>query len=132
MTPDQLQEFKTILKKAESRLVRTLVEDREDMWRDPLLGREAAPGDVGHRAGSLQEIREALARIENDVFGVCTGCGKAVGSQRLTAMPWAPVCIGCEENVRAVDAGSLSFTSARTQRASGTGLSEVKGAQSKK
>ncbi len=118
MTPEQLQEFKTILKKAESRSVRTLVEDREDMWREPLLGGEAASADLGHRAGSLREIREALARIENGVFGVCTGCGKAVGLQRLTAMPWTPLCIGCEENAKAVDA-------------SGNGLFEAKDPRSK-
>ena len=75
MTPEQLQEFKAILERAESLSVRALLEDREDMWREPRAGvsdessttggQGVAPGDLGHRAGPLREIREALARISH-------------------------------------------------------------------
>ena len=97
MTPEQTQEFKTNLQRAESLSVRVLLEDREDMWREPRSEAGAASG-VAHPTGSLAEIREALLRIENGVFGVCTSCGKAVDLERLRAMPWTPLCAGCEES----------------------------------
>lgn len=37
----------------------------------------------------LEEIDEALARIENRTFGICMGTGKRIGLARLRARPWA-------------------------------------------
>lgn len=41
----------------------------------------------------LQEINEALERIENGTFGICMGTGQAIGVARLRARPWAKYCI---------------------------------------
>ena len=41
----------------------------------------------------LDEIDEALQRIENKTFGVCLGTGKSIGKARLKARPWAKFCI---------------------------------------
>ena len=45
----------------------------------------------------LLQIEEALRRIDRGEFGSCTSCTKAIGEQRLHAIPWARYCIDCQE-----------------------------------
>jgi DnaK suppressor protein len=45
----------------------------------------------------LRRIDEALARIENNTYGVCVECEKKVQPARLDAVPWARHCIQCQE-----------------------------------
>ena len=44
----------------------------------------------------LAAISEALARIEQGNFGVCVSCGALIAPERLTALPWASLCIDCK------------------------------------
>lgn len=49
-------------------------------------------------AEARQEIaamRAAIRRIDEGTFGVCTGCGEAIGEARLHALPFATQCIDC-------------------------------------
>ena len=41
----------------------------------------------------LIEVREALQRIENDTYGMCTDCGQQIDSDRLNAIPWTLYCL---------------------------------------
>jgi RNA polymerase-binding protein DksA len=41
----------------------------------------------------LQEIDEALHRINEGTYGLCLGTGKPIGLPRLRARPWAKYCI---------------------------------------
>lgn len=43
--------------------------------------------------GLLKEIDDALARIENNTYGVCEEMGKPIGVERLRHTPWARFCI---------------------------------------
>ena len=45
----------------------------------------------------LMSIDEAFARIRNETYAVCTNCGATIGEKRLTAVPWTPFCIDCQE-----------------------------------
>ena len=45
----------------------------------------------------LKKIDEALNRLSEDDFGMCRTCGKAIGEKRLNAIPWALLCIQCQE-----------------------------------
>jgi RNA polymerase-binding protein DksA len=40
----------------------------------------------------LQEIDEALERIERGTYGICLATGKAISKARLRAHPWAKYC----------------------------------------
>lgn len=44
---------------------------------------------------SLAAVDEALERIANGSFGLCTSCGAEM-SERLQARPWASLCIDCK------------------------------------
>jgi len=49
----------------------------------------------------LREIDAALARMADGSFGLCEVCGKTVGYQRLSAVPYAKLCIGCKRREEA-------------------------------
>ena len=41
-------------------------------------------------------IDEALERLENDEYGHCQNCEKAINAKRLAAIPWARYCLDCQ------------------------------------
>lgn len=45
----------------------------------------------------LQRITEALERIEVHSYGECVKCAEQVERKRLAAVPWAHLCIKCQE-----------------------------------
>jgi len=45
----------------------------------------------------LMLIEEAFNRVKDDTFGKCTNCSNQIGEKRLTAVPWTPFCIDCQE-----------------------------------
>jgi RNA polymerase-binding protein DksA len=44
----------------------------------------------------LLQVRHALGRIDDKSYGVCEGCGKAIGKLRLQAFPRATLCMACK------------------------------------
>jgi RNA polymerase-binding protein DksA len=42
---------------------------------------------------TLIEIDAALQRIEDGTYGICEVCGKPIGAERLSAIPWTRLCI---------------------------------------
>ena len=51
----------------------------------------------GREKRLLDKIEEALARIEDEEFGICDDCGEDIGQARLRARPVATFCIQCKE-----------------------------------
>ena len=45
----------------------------------------------------LYEIDRALEKISEGEFGVCETCKKSIPKARLKAVPYARLCIGCQE-----------------------------------
>ena len=45
----------------------------------------------------LQQIDQALVRIDEGTYGPCTHCGSAIPEKRLEAVPWTPYCVECME-----------------------------------
>jgi len=46
-------------------------------------------------------IAGALERIDLGDYGECEECGKKISEERLKAIPWAPLCIECQEEEEA-------------------------------
>ena len=59
----------------------------------------AERGEVAALAGSLRDtlndIEDALRKIDADTYGLCEQCGGPIGEARLEAMPAARLCITC-------------------------------------
>jgi DnaK suppressor protein len=45
----------------------------------------------------LREVEEALARVEQETYGICQDCEEPISAKRLAAVPWARYCIACQE-----------------------------------
>ena len=45
----------------------------------------------------LQMVDGALVRIEDRRFGVCASCEEEMNPKRLDAVPWARLCLSCQE-----------------------------------
>lgn len=50
---------------------------------------------LGNTTGALNQIEEALARIDSGTYGQCMRCGAAVPSPRLEAIPYTAFCVDC-------------------------------------
>jgi DnaK suppressor protein len=58
--------------------------------------------DLGGRAlSSIEEIDEALGRIEDGTYGQCEQCGKPIAEERLKAMPTARYDAECQAAIEA-------------------------------
>ena len=64
-------------------------------YADESDDREITIGLLASERALLQEIADALARIEKGTYGVCLGAGEPIGKSRLRARPWAKYCIAC-------------------------------------
>ncbi len=51
----------------------------------------------GIARSELEQINIALARIEQNEYGNCTVCKKAISAERLEAIPFTNNCIDCAE-----------------------------------
>ena len=58
--------------------------------------REFALNLVSSEQDVLYEIDDALRRIDQGVYGMCETCGCAIEKARLSALPFAKMCIKCK------------------------------------
>jgi len=69
----------------------------------------------------LEEIDQALQRIDNGTFGVCLGTGEPINPSRLKARPWAKYCI---EYARMLEKGLVRRDSDREAAIAGFDVDE--------
>jgi RNA polymerase-binding protein DksA len=104
--------------KTELSVFRTRLENRENQLangnrnREPLAvgaspdeldriqdasARDYAMNTLERMSSRLREVRTALHRMDARTFGICAGCEESISRRRLTALPWASLCIVCQE-----------------------------------
>jgi len=52
---------------------------------------------ASNEQATLYKIDEALKRIDEKTFGVCSECSKQITKIRLKAMPFSEYCVPCQE-----------------------------------
>jgi len=50
------------------------------------------------KSETLSKIDQAIARLENDTYGICQECDGEISAPRLKALPFAPLCRDCQED----------------------------------
>ena len=45
----------------------------------------------------MRKVDRALQRVREKTYGECEECGKDINPERLEALPWATMCIKCQE-----------------------------------
>lgn len=61
--------------------------------------REASDVSLGRRESEtteIQEIDDALERLEDGSFGLCEDCAAKIARDRLEAIPYARFCLKCK------------------------------------
>ena len=64
--------------------------DSRDKNREKLL--------LDHVERQLEELNQALNRMEGGTYGICTSCGENIQAARLDIMPSAALCIECQRS----------------------------------
>jgi DnaK suppressor protein len=59
--------------------------------------RAIAVSNLDREFNQLRNARAALRRIQEGSFGTCQECDQDIHPKRLAAVPWAPLCIRCQE-----------------------------------
>ena len=59
---------------------------------------EVRDGLDAEASRQLDQVNDALARLDTGDYGVCESCGDPIGEARLEAVPFATLCIGCAED----------------------------------
>ncbi len=111
MTERDLKKFEKLLLQQRSRITQDMNNLRDDVlyqrfsdrpMADPnsaadvgtdSFERETALRVVGNEAKELNEIDDALKRIEDGTYGICEGTGKPIPKKRLEAFPAARYCV---------------------------------------
>jgi DnaK suppressor protein len=73
--------------------------------------RDLAISNIDRGSRQLRDARAALQRIRDGSFGVCQECEEKIHPKRLVAIPWASLCIHCQEDVDNRDAAAMSTDS---------------------
>jgi DnaK suppressor protein len=59
--------------------------------------RALAISNIDRESKQLRDVRAALRRIREGTFGVCEECEEQIHPKRLVAIPWASLCVQCQE-----------------------------------
>lgn len=59
--------------------------------------REFSLGLASNERRFLYELDDALKKVEEGLFGVCEDCKKLISKTRLKAVPYARLCVKCQE-----------------------------------
>jgi DnaK suppressor protein len=104
--PGDPREFKNILDRKEAELTQSLrnrdgiaIEKSPDQMDEIQYAseRDLAIRNVDRESTLLRHVKAALRRIRDGSFGTCVQCEWSISPKRLAAVPWAPLCIECQE-----------------------------------
>jgi DnaK suppressor protein len=110
-TKKQIEAQRKLLTAKREQLVRKLTEtkrenDATELDRGDDLDRAAASRDqelnymlTAREREELRAINEALEKIEDGLYGACERCEKHIGAKRLQALPLAPYCRDCQDEM---------------------------------
>ena len=55
----------------------------------------------------IENIKEALERLERGLYGVCERCGEEIDPERLRILPDTTLCVRCKREEEALRRGEL-------------------------
>ena len=87
-----LSEFNSESKEVETGIAQDVGDKAESSYTKEFL---LSLSDTERR--QLLLIDAALRRIDDGNFGICQECEKVIKKKRLNVVPWAPLCIECQQ-----------------------------------
>ena len=61
----------------------------------PLITKSVTEAALRQSKDKLSKLRHALHRVDEEDFGLCKRCGKAIPVMRVALMPQSPYCVNC-------------------------------------
>jgi DnaK suppressor protein len=68
--------------------------------------REMAVNNLDRDSALVRRLRSAIQRINHGSYGVCLQCEEDIAPKRLNAIPWAELCIKCQETADRMGRGT--------------------------
>ena len=109
MRSEELAVIRELLQEQKSRLEAGLTSIAEDVVTDLHAPNEPleAPSEALDKTLVIQEaeenildqVREALRRIDDGEFGLCRKCRKEIPATRLQAILYTPWCVECSQKI---------------------------------
>jgi DnaK suppressor protein len=106
MTRSERNKFRTILTAKHAELARATgrrdgiaIERTPDALDEVQSAgeREMITRSLERESRLLRNVRAALDQIAEGTYGTCLECDEEISHKRLQAMPWATLCITCQE-----------------------------------
>jgi len=112
MEREELEYFARQLQERKEQLFRQIKqyeEELHDIQREmPADSKDAAPWErrqhllrcfIGEDRAEIQQIEQALRKIENGTYGICEECGEPIPKKRLQVRPLVLYCVQCQEEL---------------------------------
>lgn len=105
---DDLREQATIRLASVSAMLASLARDREGANDDDEHDPDGAPlsaewsrltGLSDAARSELQQVDDAIARLDAGTYGFCASCGNPIPLERLEVRPFAAFCVPCAERL---------------------------------
>ena len=77
--------------------------------------REMAVRSLDRESTLARRVRLAIERLKDGSYGICLQCEEEIAPKRLEAIPWAELCIECQEkaDVSTLSREAVPFTDDR-------------------
>ena len=69
--------------------------------------REVAVLNLDRDTALARRLRSAIERLDDGSYGVCLQCEEEIAPNRLKAIPWAELCIRCQEMADRLEPGRI-------------------------
>lgn len=76
---------------------------------------------------NIDRIEEALHRLREGRYGICSDCGRGISKKRLKARPFATLCIECKQKEEKQHMGSNGHGTFYTPYSTGIDATEAEG-----
>jgi RNA polymerase-binding transcription factor len=102
---DKLADASRTLQSRESIMIEKSADQLDEIER--AVARDIAIQYLDRESRLLRDVRSALGRIDACTFGTCLHCEEDISRRRLEAMPWARLCLPCQEAADRGDQGVI-------------------------
>jgi DnaK suppressor protein len=100
---DKLADASRTLQNRETIMIEKNADQLDEIER--AVARDIAIQYLDRESRLLRDVRSALGRIDEGTFGACLHCEEDISRRRLEAMPWAKLCLPCQEAADRGDQG---------------------------
>ena len=84
----------------EEKKLQQFMEENPDQFdlANKRLHQEIVVNQLSHMNQRFKQVRAALKRLDEGLYGICAKCGNDINPERLKAIPHTTLCVNCQES----------------------------------